>query len=676
MRASDGASNHFWSAFSHSAIRQREVCLLAHASVRTRQHRQGASRTVLGLGPHVLTGNSIIKISLKTGDNALACRRWFEVHSQIEVLIEQTAIALKNAITPSERKPSSIDANGRTTLAGQARHDVLADNDADWTNPENLTPLAHGLEQALRLRDAGKLTPTGSLSEDLFFRHLAQFPIGMTRDQICVAARQIEADGVADMLRTGSTWPLDAPISLVEEIIADPNAPDGQRVVASTQLCGELSQRLDENGFAADAIERRKASHAVLMAKAAGFQDIEARTKGRAVETPPRPTSGRASERQDNFPTILEMHDIWAKRIRPDDKTKADNWLYIDRFISMHGNLRVDRIERRHVREFRDELEKYPSAMPAHIAKRSFVEIVAWAESSDAPRLSRWTVNSKGLGSLSVLLGIAVVEFDLPGDPTIGFRLPIKDCDVLDRHPFTPPLLQKIRASPVFQNPPKVSKGGCGAAAFWMPLISLYSGARLEEIGQLPLNDILEESGITYFWFREETEEDTASPRRKRRGKTKTETEKSIKTKAGRRRVPIHPILVELGLLEYLAARRAAGDKLLFPQLEPYRGRYTKNWSRWWARYQDRYVTEDESFVFHSFRHTFIGRMRAARIPLEFQKAIVGHARELEEKKDIAMASDVTEDYGDAVPITILNEEIQKISYPGLKFERFEAFSN
>ncbi|MGP8261418.1 MAG: site-specific integrase [Rhodoblastus sp.] len=627
--------------------------------------------------PHALMGKSVIKISLKTGDDALARRRWGEIHFQIEALIEETVCAVKKTVAPAGPPPSSLSSPDRAAIAAQARHDVLANHDADWTDPDDMTPLARGLEQALRLRDAGALKGggDGGALDEVFFRHLAQFPAGMTRGQIREAARLMEAEGVADMLRSGRTWPLDAPTALVEEVVVDANAPTGERVVGSAQSPGELTQRLAENGFALeDELERRKVAHAVLMAKAAGFQGVQARIEGRMVETPSRPAAPGASESKEILPTILEMHDIWARRTRPDGKTKDDNKLYVERFVSMHGDLRVNIIERKHIREFRDELEKFPSAMPAHIARKPFREIVAWAEKTNAPRLSRVTVNAKGLGSLSALMSIAVTEYDLSGDPSVGLRLPIEDCDVLERHPFTPPLLYKVRASPVFQNPPKVSKGGCGAAAFWMPLISLYSGARVEEIGQIPLSDILEEAGITYFWFREDEDDDADQPRRQRRGRRKSQEEKSIKSKAGRRRVPVHPALIELGFLEYLAARRAAGDKMLFPQLEPYRGRYTKNWSRWWGRYQDRHITDDEAFVFHSFRHSFIGRMRAAEIPLEYMKGIVGHARELDEPREKHIASDVTEGYGDASPIRILNILIQKVDYPGLKFERIEAF--
>jgi hypothetical protein len=77
--------------------------------------------------------------------------------------------------------------------------------------------------------------------------------------------------------------------------------------------------------------------------------------------------------------------------------------------------------------------------------------------------------------------------------------------------------------------------------------------------------------------------------------------------------------------LDYVARHRAAGAKRLFPKLTDYRGRCTKNLSRWWGRCQDKYVSDAPEKVFHSFRHTFIDAM-CAGIPKEFQIALVGHA--------------------------------------------------
>src|SRR5690349_12926065 len=71
---------------------------------------------------------------------------------------------------------------------------------------------------------------------------------------------------------------------------------------------------------------------------------------------------------------------------------------------------------------------------------------------------------------------------------------------------------------------------------FWAPLIGLFSGARLNEIGQLRKGDVERVAEIWCFRITDEGED-----------------ERSVKTSAGKRVVPMHQELIQLGLLDYLA---------------------------------------------------------------------------------------------------------------------------
>jgi integrase len=144
-----------------------------------------------------------------------------------------------------------------------------------------------------------------------------------------------------------------------------------------------------------------------------------------------------------------------------------------------------------------------------------------------------------------------------------------------------------------------------------------------------------------------------------------------LKTPASKRRVPIHRLLIEAGFLDNVARRRADSDKRLFPRLTPYRGRWTKNWSRWWGRFQNKHVSKAPGKVFHSFRHSFVDAMRAAGIPKEFQKALVGHAAS--DRETGRALSDTIDGYGAGYPIAVFNEELQKVAYPGLDLSHLAA---
>src|SRR5437762_9036633 len=82
---------------------------------------------------------------------------------------------------------------------------------------------------------------------------------------------------------------------------------------------------------------------------------------------------------------------------------------------------------------------------------------------------------------------------------------------------------------------------------------ALFTGARLEEIGQALTNDMKHDDGINYLDIN--TLDRGAGKR--------------VKNRSSRRKLPVHPELVCCGLLAYVEERRRAGDERLFPALRP-----------------------------------------------------------------------------------------------------------
>ena len=166
------------------------------------------------------------------------------------------------------------------------------------------------------------------------------------------------------------------------------------------------------------------------------------------------------------------------------------------------------------------------------------------------------------------------------------------------------------------------------------------------------LSDIKCESRIDYFDLMDlddgvdEYDED---------GKKIKKHKKQLKSENARRQVVIHPVLIDLGFLDYVAELRARKGVRVFPHLTAYRGKLTHNWSKWWARFTDDYVTADPLKVFHSFRHKFIDRMRRLKVEPFVLKALVGHA-----------SSDTTDGYGDVCDLSTRRDAIYVLDYPGL----------
>ena len=152
---------------------------------------------------------------------------------------------------------------------------------------------------------------------------------------------------------------------------------------------------------------------------------------------------------------------------------------------------------------------------------------------------------------------------------------------------------------------------------FWMPLIGVHTGMRINEIAQLDLSDIVEIDGITCFSVTDQPDPEEEA---------ELAQAKSVKTEAAKRIVPIHDALLRLGLLEYGKALRSAGHGKLFPDLSPGRDGPGQAASKQFARYCDRIGLSDSMLVFHSFRHGAVGRMRSAHVQKELRMVVVGHS--------------------------------------------------
>jgi integrase len=83
---------------------------------------------------------------------------------------------------------------------------------------------------------------------------------------------------------------------------------------------------------------------------------------------------------------------------------------------------------------------------------------------------------------------------------------------------------------------------------YWLPLLALYAGLRIEEAAQLHLDDIACRDGI---WIL----------------KINSNGEKSLKNDNAAREIPIHPELIRLGLLRYRDRLCDEGYLRLFPEL-------------------------------------------------------------------------------------------------------------
>ena len=166
----------------------------------------------------------------------------------------------------------------------------------------------------------------------------------------------------------------------------------------------------------------------------------------------------------------------------------------------------------------------------------------------------------------------------------------------------------------IFESKQYISGSFKKATDYWVPLLALFTGARLGEICQLKVTDIKKSDGIYCIDINEDDED------------------KSIKTKVSSvRLIPIHQELFNLGLIEYVDELKKLKKKNLFEiNYGIIRGQYHSTQKQMSAYLKKVGITStaNKSKSFHSFRHTV--RTRLAELDIEERTidAIIGHASE------------------------------------------------
>lgn len=336
---------------------------------------------------------------------------------------------------------------------------------------------------------------------------------------------------------------------------------------------------------------------------------IEINASYEAVDFETRqPTVIDADFEETTEATLEELIETFAEeQIRGGnwtDKTERANRAMFRLLVEIMGEGKpCGRIAAKDCRKVKETLAKLPSRFRTR--KETKGMSVAQATQSDLePKLHVTTIN-KHLTAYSNLFRWAVNNSYLANNFFQGIALPQRRNDEPSRKAFTHEQLQTI-----FDNLTHNDGLARKDAHKWGSLIGLFTGARVNEIAQLRVKDVRQIDGI---WCFDINDSDN----------------KTLKTTASKRIVPIHPKLIELGLLDYRNSVEVQGYERLLYELTYCRGNgYGKNLSRW---VNERFLTKLEiktkELTFHSFRHTLITTLFQTGVEEPLVKAIVGHTQ-------------------------------------------------
>src|SRR5262245_41126480 len=242
----------------------------------------------------------------------------------------------------------------------------------------------------------------------------------------------------------------------------------------------------------------RKLGIEILRAYVKALRAISARLKGEPVETPPMVLPGETG--MGSSRSLREALVGWQKERSPSKGVLNEYERAVRLFTELHGDLPIAQIKRTHARTFREALQDLPRHRSAELLDAPLPELAEWGRKHpEAPKVTAATANK--------------------------------------------PELNMLFASPVFATGKRPAPGR-GEAAFWLPLLGLYPGARRGELAALTVKDTLKMEGVFAFTFLEERA-----------------AGKRLKTRTSARTVPVHPQLVRLGWLNYVEAIRRDGGE-------------------------------------------------------------------------------------------------------------------
>ena len=230
-------------------------------------------------------------------------------------------------------------------------------------------------------------------------------------------------------------------------------------------------------------------------------------------------------------------------------------------------------------------MDKFMQKTPAQLMR---TDITAYRDHLLQRGDARKTVTKK-LSFVSAMLQTAYDAGYLPANVARGLKVPRAKVETIKRMSFPKDSLIRIFGTRVYTERARPLAGG-GEAIAWVPMLALATGARLEELCQLRVADVLEHD---LGWML--NIEDGEGQR--------------VKTSSSRRLVPLHSDVIAAGFSRFVQDQRRSGHEWLFSDLEPdHDGRRGGNFGKFFARFlrQNQWCgITDRRLVFHSFRHTF-----------------------------------------------------------------------
>ncbi len=266
--------------------------------------------------------------------------------------------------------------------------------------------------------------------------------------------------------------------------------------------------------------------------------------------------------------------------------------------INVLGNVQSATVIRAHAVQVKEILLKLPANMDKSpkFRGKSYKQVLAMNPEPQGIK----TVIDK-ITKLTSLFEWAFQSGYCPLNPFAGLKPTDKRRARDQRRRFTNEDLQAIF------DPSKFNRDKLDSFQFFVPLLALHTGARVNELASLRTVDAQAEGEIVILDLNDEA--------------ARKKTASSV------RRIPLHPFLLKIGFADYVAQMREKGHERLFPRAHLNKTGAGDKMSDWFNRsYLPTVLVDRERKSFHSFRHTFADSLKQLDVPLPKIEAFTGHS--------------------------------------------------
>jgi len=320
-----------------------------------------------------------------------------------------------------------------------------------------------------------------------------------------------------------------------------------------------------------------------------------------ANREPPRQPKPRASELITGFVQQYELNGVRGQ-------TRAQVEASVRLFIKTVGDLPIDAYSRAHGQKYWEVLRQLPNdhhKLGRGDDRRTIEEVIERGRAQGKPTLQlRALQRHKNVLEAFFAYAYRLDLLDRKTEITDGWTFPRKTKAAHEENvAWEPDELRKLFSSEIWTSSKRWGRSSTGEGPvrdwkFWLPLLCLFQGARLEEMAQLYREDIKHDHGVWYFDIND-------------RG------DRKLKNAQSRRLLPIHPEIIKLGFLDWVEREAPCPSDRVFRGLKPVGPdrKLSHYVTRWFGKYRRRIGLTGKANL-HSFRHNVTtGLLRAGVLP-------------------------------------------------------------